>query len=97
MLCANNMFLQEAVGGEKRQRVEEVVVTRSNDTRFIIYANATIAILATFTMTISAFCYCQKFHYPNNKFPHCRPSSDAPDCSSVSVFKLPASGAQAVK
>ena len=26
----------------------------------------------------------------------CRPSSDAPDCS-VSVFKLPATGVQAVK
>jgi hypothetical protein len=49
---------EEAVGGEKRQRLEEVVVSRSSDTR---------------------------------------PTSDAPDCSSVSVFKLPASGVQAVK
>ena len=48
--------MQEAVGGEKRQRVEEVVVTRSNNARFVKYAIATtITIIITFTMTISTF------------------------------------------
>ena len=35
LLYADNIFLQEAVGGEKRQRLEEVVVSRSSDTRFM--------------------------------------------------------------
>ena len=33
LLYVDNVFLQEAVGGEKRQRLEEVVVSRSSDTR----------------------------------------------------------------
>ena len=35
LLYADNIFLQEAVGGEKRQRLEEVVVSRSSDIRFM--------------------------------------------------------------
>ena len=37
MLYVDSVFLQEAVGGEKRQRLEEVVVSRSSDTRFGLF------------------------------------------------------------
>ena len=69
MLCANNMFLQEAVGGEKRQRVEEVVVTRSNDARFIISANTIVTIITTFNLSIATL-FTRNFTIlnPNNKF-----------------------------
>ena len=34
LLCVDKVFSQEAVGGEKRQKLEEVLVSRSSDTRF---------------------------------------------------------------
>ena len=70
---------KEAGGGEKTDRVGDVVASKAGDSRFTSQSN---------------FLLFKILKCPNELY--CRPSSDAPDCS-VSVFKLPATGVQAVK
>ena len=64
-------ILQEALGGEKRQRVEEVVVSRSSDTRFISFAIVIVTIFSYSTspsLVISqALSHHDKFHHPSYK------------------------------